>query len=134
MKAKLPRVEDLFIDIAEFILEKRNHPEAEGSKHGYGDDVQGAKKKRKLDALKDSGGGGGGGSVMFEAWKEGSWAAIKDISFSIPQRKKLSLEIGFLPEQGLRGRNVASDEIEFAVRWKDIREFVHFLFFFVFPF
>jgi hypothetical protein len=94
-------------------LEKQNHLEAGGRN---GDGTQVASKKRKLDALQDAAGRGGGGS----------WAAIKDISFSIPQRKKLLLEIGLLPEQGLRGRNVASDEIEFAVRWKDIREFYKF--------
>ncbi len=79
-------------------------------------------KKRKLDASRGAS-GGSAEKIMLEAWKEGTWGATNDISFSIPQRKKLLLEIGFLPEQGLRGRNVATDEIEFAVRWKDIREF-----------
>lgn len=103
----------MFVDLAEFFVESRqgNH---------LHDDVQNPSKKRKLHALQ--GAGGSSERIMFEAWKQGFWGAIPDISFSIPQRKKLRMEVGFSAEQGLRARNVATDEIEFAVRWKDIRE------------
>lgn len=114
-KAKLPRVEELFIDLAEFIVQNRNT-------RLTNDDVQNPSKKRKLNASQGAAAGGFANQIMFEAWKESSWGALPDISFSIPQRKKLRLEIGLLPKQGLRARNVASDEIEFAVQWKDLRK------------
>lgn len=118
-KAKLPRIEELFIELAEFIVQNRDASHANG-------DVQNPSKKRKLHASQGAAAAGGSAKrIMFEAWKEGSWGALPDISFSFPQRKKLRLEIGFLPEQGLRARNMASDEIEFAVRWKDIRKLLH---------
>ena len=90
--------------------------------HANGD-VPNPSKKRKLNAPQGGATGGSAEKIMFEDWKLSSWGALLDISFSIPQRKKLRLEIGLLPEQGLRARNVASNEIEFAVRWKDIRKF-----------
>ena len=83
-------------------------------------DAQNPSKKRKLHASQGVAVGDAADRIMFEAWKQSSWGALPDISFSIPQRKKLCMEIGLLPEQGLRARNVASDEIELAVRWKDI--------------
>lgn len=112
-KAKLPGSKDLFVDLAELFLEIRDRNHAD-------DDVQNPSKKRKLHALQ--GAGDSSERIMLEAWKQGFWGAIPDISFSIPQRKKLRIEIGFLAEQGLRMRNIATDEIEFAVRWKDIRK------------
>lgn len=116
-KAQLPRIEELFIDLAEFIVQNRDVNHANG-------DAQNLSKKRKLNASQGAAAGDSAEKTMFEAWKQSSWGALPDISFSIPQRKKLRLEIGFLPEQGLRARNTASDEIEFAVHWKDIREFL----------
>lgn len=114
--AQLPRIEELFIDIAEFIVQNRDASHANG-------DVPNPSKKRKLNAPQGSATGVSAEKIMFKDWKKGSWGALPDISFSIPQRKKLRLEIGLLSEQGLRARNVASDEIEFAVGWKDIRKF-----------
>lgn len=117
-KAQLPRIEELFIDLAEFVLQIRDASYANG-------DVQNPSKKRKLHASQGTAAGDSADRAMFEAWKQGSWGAIPDVSFSIPQRKKLRMEIGLLPEQGLRARNTASDEIEFAVGWKDIRKLLH---------
>jgi hypothetical protein len=43
---------------------------------------------------------------------------VADISFSVPQRKKLVLEFF---EWGLRARNVQTNNVEFGVGYKDIR-------------
>lgn len=51
---------------------------------------------------------------------------VQDVSFAVPQRKKLTLEMtaagGYL-----RARNQTSKEIEFGILVKDIREFLFFL-------
>lgn len=46
---------------------------------------------------------------------------VQDVSFAIPQRKKLMLEI--TASGGLRARNQATKEIEFGVSMDRIREF-----------
>ena len=68
-------------------------------------------KKRKLDSTT-------GGN---KEWDTGSFSTFNDISFSIPQRKKLKLEIGYSTEQGIRTVNGAG-EVEFSIQWADIRE------------
>lgn len=45
---------------------------------------------------------------------------IKDLPFSIPQRKKFTLEVGNLESQGLQTKNPASGEVEFAIDWGNI--------------
>lgn len=51
---------------------------------------------------------------------------VQDVSFAVPQRKKLTLEMtaagGYL-----RARNQTSKEIEFGILVKDIREFLFYL-------
>ena len=82
--------------------------------HGSGpslsfNQVEPQQKKRKL------------GDVAEDA---STWEIIqsyKDISFSIPQRKKLKLEIGGLPGQGLKGVATGGD-VESLVTWSQIRE------------
>ena len=107
----------MFIDVAKFIVENvtGNHPNEQ---------EQNSSKKRKLNAgqaAADS----AADKIMYETWDQDSWAAFPDISFSIPQRKKLRLEIGDSSDQGLRARNGLTDDFEFAIRWKDIRGFSH---------
>lgn len=46
---------------------------------------------------------------------------VQDVSFAIPQRKKLMLEI--TASGGLRARNQATKDIEFGVSMDRIREF-----------
>ena len=111
-------MEELFIDIAQFIVKNRDASLANTS-------IPDRSKKRKLNASQSAATEGSNEKMMFEDWKPSSFGALPDISFSIPQRKKLRLEIGFLPNQGLRARNAASDEIEFTVRWRDIRKSLH---------
>lgn len=61
------------------------------------------------------------GGHMSSEWKDA--LQIPDISFSAPQRKKLSLEIGALKSEGIRAKNPKTQAIEFSVPWKDIGEF-----------
>lgn len=78
-----------------------------------------AAKKRKLEK----------GDVIENAQTTGDLKAelplqfyMPDVSFAIPQRKKLTLE--FTSGRGfLRARNQASKEIEFGIPWDKIRGF-----------
>ena len=45
---------------------------------------------------------------------------ISDISFSIPQRKKLSLEISAERKEGIRAVNPKTETEEFSIPWIDI--------------
>ncbi|KAF2840619.1 Rtt106-domain-containing protein [Patellaria atrata CBS 101060] len=75
-----------------------------------------ASKKRKLD----NGTATNGSSS--EAWRVQSAAAtysVPDASFSMPQRKKLHLQLIGGKGGGLRAQS-SSGEIEFGVSWKDI--------------
>lgn len=45
--------------------------------------------------------------------------SYSEISFSIPVRKKLKLEVGLLPDEGLRGKH--GDEIEVSTKWSAVR-------------
>ncbi|KAL8770348.1 MAG: hypothetical protein Q9209_003984 [Squamulea sp. 1 TL-2023] len=50
-----------------------------------------------------------------------TYDSITDISFSIPQRKKLKLEISRNTESGaIRGRNTTTGEVDFSIRYSDI--------------
>lgn len=74
-------------------------------------------KKRKLE----NGHAGGVDIARTDGhWDTASYSSIKELSFTIPQRKKLKLEIGDATS-GLRGRNPVTDEVEFATRWVDIQ-------------
>lgn len=109
-------MEPLFVDIARFIQDVC----AEGAAHIQANGDGPTSKKRKLDLSHDSEIQGDGS--MYVDWASDSHSVIKDISFSIPQRKKLTLEIGKREDQGLRARNPPTGEVEFVVSWKDIRE------------
>ena len=50
-----------------------------------------------------------------------TYDSIADISFSIPQRKKLKLEIGHSPEFGaIRGTNPLTGEAEFGIQYNNV--------------
>ncbi|KAL9103057.1 MAG: hypothetical protein Q9163_001855 [Psora crenata] len=70
-------------------------------------------KKRKLDLPANGA----------SRWDNGTFYSFHEISFSIPQRKKLKLDIGKLPNQGIRGTSLGG-EIETIAKWQDIREIV----------
>lgn len=63
-------------------------------------------KKRKLESTTDA----------------ATWDRVQtfsDISFSIPVRKKLKLEVGLQPGEGFRGKS--GDEVEIAASWRSVR-------------
>ncbi|MDI1487177.1 MAG: hypothetical protein OHK93_006445 [Ramalina farinacea] len=75
-----------------------------------------ASKKRKLDSPAPA-----RNVAPVPKWAPDSFYYFNDISFSIPQRKKLKLDVGKLPEQGIRATN-AEGEVELDIKWADIRE------------
>ena len=56
-------------------------------------------------------------------YEAGSYSAIREISFSIPQRKKLTLELG-KSNQGLRAINPSTGEPEFQIRWSNVQHVI----------
>jgi hypothetical protein len=55
--------------------------------------------------------------AMSSAW---SSEPIAGISFSVPQRKKLLLQISSQKTEGIRALHPATKELEFGIPWKDI--------------
>ena len=70
-------------------------------------------KKRKLEH----------GSIDTEGWDKQTVCEVADVSFSIPQRKKLKLSINKSVSGGLRAIN-ASGAPEFGVGWDCVRDIV----------
>ena len=77
-------------------------------------------KKRKLD---DNGVKVNGHTQSAEdSSMDGSWttAPIEGISFSVPQRKKLLLQISPKKNEGIRALNPGTKQKEFGIPWKQI--------------
>lgn len=116
--AENSNLESLFVDIAIFIQDL--DPTGTSQSNGVGQ----ISKKRKLEGSQgDELQGSGPDSELLLPWHSGSYRTIKDLSFSIPLRKKLTLEIGLDPNQGLRLRDPLNAHVELELFWKDIREF-----------
>ncbi|KAL8737491.1 MAG: hypothetical protein Q9181_001621 [Wetmoreana brouardii] len=99
---KYPELDALFRDIAAHIQSTSNTAQTNGETHAP------VSKKRKLEANDD-------GYVPAD-----DADTIADVSFSIPQRKKLKLELGRNAAKGqIRGLNAAG-EAEFGIRWTDV--------------
>lgn len=113
-------MEPLFVDLAKFI---DAHSGQTAEAHANGD--ASSSKKRKLDA--SEGTEGQGKSFLHEDWNTKSCSSIPELSFSIPQRKKLTLEIGSLKSQGVRARNPSTGAVAFGVSFQDIRKRPHLL-------
>ncbi|KAI4269758.1 MAG: hypothetical protein L6R38_007346 [Xanthoria sp. 2 TBL-2021] len=93
-----PELADLFRDIATYISTLTGPIQTNG--HAP------PSKKRKLEV---------------EASIADTYDSIADVSFSIPQRKKLKLEIGRNSEIGaIRGTSAATGEAEFGIRYIDV--------------
>ena len=107
--AKAPEHETLFRDIARYVkhLQPASSPGAMKSQ-----DEQ-PSKKRKLKHQ----------SMDTEAWGKETLCEVADLSFSIPQRKKLKLSINKSASGGLRAIN-ASGTSEFGVEWDCVRDVV----------
>jgi len=66
----------------------------------------------------------GGGSSPHMAWRTANASFVaKEISFSVPVRKKLTLEVIEGVEGGMRGVNTTSGDMEVGMAWKDVGEF-----------
>ena len=107
--AKAPEHESLFRDVAQYITHL---------KHGSGQESLGSQneqlsKKRRLEHR----------PIDTEGWDKGSVYDVADVSFSIPQRKKLKLSINKVASAGLRAVN-ASGSPEFGVDWDCVRDLV----------
>ncbi|KAF2809388.1 Rtt106-domain-containing protein [Mytilinidion resinicola] len=85
-----------------------------------------AGKKRKLENGHANGAAGKSTTGTWaDAVTQTAWRGT-DTSFSIPQRKKLTLEMvkkgNGVKEGGIRGINPATGEVEFGIAWKDVEQ------------
>ncbi|OAK95691.1 Rtt106-domain-containing protein [Phaeosphaeriaceae sp. SRC1lsM3a] len=99
---------NLFRDISTFILNQTSQPSSEP-----------AAKKRKLE---DSHGAksavaASGGNLTSNSAK--AWRSYPGVSFSIPQRKKFTLELLDKKDGGIRAIG-AGGNVEFSIAWKDV--------------
>lgn len=101
--------ESLFYDIAGHIIELQN---AIGQETGANKE-ENPSKKRKLEHR----------PVQSTTWDNCAFYTFADISFSIPQRKKLTLELSQSTTQGLRATN-PSGGVEFAFSWESVKNVV----------
>ena len=107
--ARRNELESLFYDIASYIIELQ---QAIGQGAGESQE-ENPSKKRKLEHR----------PAESTTWDNGTFCTFADISFSIPQRKKLRLELSQSPKQGLRASNPSGD-IEFAFSWGSVKNVV----------
>ncbi|KAI9872599.1 MAG: hypothetical protein M1830_001426, partial [Pleopsidium flavum] len=56
-------------------------------------------------------------------WKPG-YTTIRETSFLVPQRKKLTLELSSLAAEGLRARNPTTSAAEVGIAWRDVQHAV----------
>lgn len=103
-----PQLEDLFADVSQYIISLRGLSKLQGDQ---------PPKKRKLDS------GVSGTEAQHDIWNRGAYSTIKELSFTVPQRKKLNLDLGNATT-GLRAKNTTTDEVEFAIKWQDVAQIV----------
>ena len=107
--AKAPEHESLFGDIAHYI----KHLQHASSHELLKSQDEQPSKKRKLEHR----------PIGTEKWDKGTVCEVADVSFSIPQRKKLNLSINKSASGGIRAVN-ASGGSEFGVNWDCVRDIV----------
>ncbi|KAI9801294.1 MAG: hypothetical protein M1833_002864 [Piccolia ochrophora] len=117
--AQTPQYETLFVSISEYVtsLKRAPHPPSDGQEAS-------PSKKRRLD---NGPAQSINGATIVVKQENGVGAAVKsdtqailtlnDVSFSVPQRKKLTL---VFTDDGLRANVPATGEALFGVAWKDI--------------
>ncbi|KAF2466869.1 Rtt106-domain-containing protein [Lindgomyces ingoldianus] len=99
----------LFRDISSYMLNHTSPASAEP-----------ATKKRKLDDSNGVSDGAIGGLGRLASTDMKAWRSYPSVSFSIPQRKKLTLElVTNKAEGGIRGLS-ADGKVEFGIAWKDV--------------
>lgn len=102
-----PTQTNLFRDISTFILNQASQPSAEP-----------AAKKRKLEESNGAQNGAASGGSLGSATTT-AWRTYPGVSFSIPQRKKFTLELVDKKDGGIRAIG-ASGSVEFSIAWKDV--------------
>ena len=107
--AKAPEHGSLFKDIALYIKHLQ-HASSQGTSKS---EEEQSSKKRKLEHQ----------PMDTEGWDKKTVCEVADVSFSIPQRKKLKLSINQSASAGLRALN-ASGMSEFGVNWDCVRDIV----------
>ncbi|PSN64137.1 Rtt106-domain-containing protein [Corynespora cassiicola Philippines] len=101
-----PAQSTLFRDISTYILNQSSQPSTEP-----------ASKKRKLE---DSNGVQNGGASNLTSGAVKAWRSYPGVSFSIPQRKKFTLElVADKRDGGIRAVG-ADGKVEFGIPWKDV--------------
>jgi hypothetical protein len=116
--AEQPGLRGLFNSISEYVIELRNKSSATGAEEP-------AAKKRRLNG-NDANGPGQGLPVRSNGAEPESmnatWSTATPIeaSFSVPQRKKLLLQISSKTSEGIRALNPGTKEKEFGIPWRDI--------------
>ncbi|KAL9111190.1 MAG: hypothetical protein Q9187_007948 [Circinaria calcarea] len=123
-------LKSLMVDVAKYILSLKSSTTSTSAQFDVYEDCS-KSKKRKLNGASPPNGPSDEGLLSRNAKDEGSRSSewkiafqILDISFLVPQRKKLSLEIGVLKSEGIRALNPKTQAIEFSVSWKDIEHVV----------
>ena len=107
--AKAPEHESLLGDIAHYI----KHLQHASSHEPLQNSNEQPSKKRKLEYR----------PIESERWDKDTVCEVADVSFSIPQRKKLKLSINKSASAGLHAIN-ASGSSEFGVNWNCVRDIV----------
>lgn len=115
----------MFQNIGKYILSLQTIASEPPSKKRKIEGVQNgnskALKKEEEEEGGDGVGGGEGDDDVTSLGKGNVVCSIKDISFSIPQRKKFSL---LLTATSMSAVNATTGGVEFGVPWDDIREFL----------
>ncbi|KAK4694661.1 hypothetical protein P7C71_g2958, partial [Lecanoromycetidae sp. Uapishka_2] len=105
--SRAPDLNGLFGDIAHYINNLQASTQSSAGKNG-----EQPSKKRKLEHR-----------PLESGWDKETYTTVKDVSLSIPQRKKLTLELGQSQKTGIRVVN-PTGEIEIAVLWSSIHDVV----------
>ena len=115
--AKTPEYETLFTDIASYTLSLK----AQAAIRTEGEGERPAKRQRGGEQPVTTSSNGVSGSKALDAAP--ATLAIKELSFSVPQRKKLTLELaGEGLTEVLRARNTVTGFLEFGVPMREIGE------------
>ena len=97
----------LFRDISAYILNQASQPSNEP-----------ATKKRKLEENNGAQNGAAGASSLTSAATK-AWRQYPGVSFSMPQRKKHTLELVEGKDGGVRAVG-ADGSVEFGIAWRDV--------------
>jgi hypothetical protein len=117
-----PQYGPLFEDVARYVVDTTTRMQSQiaTQQKPQPAEEEPAIKKRKLQ----NGNGVGTLAVKSESASDAPLKfKVQDISFTIPQRKKLSLEITAAGGQ-LRARNQTTDTVEFSMAMNDIGEWL----------